>query len=365
MRKRTLLGISLAAVLAASCTQSGYKVTYTTDDENVQKIYVYSEVTGEMLDSAVCENGKAVIDGMAELPAFVALTTGQPKGAVAKFILDETPIEVVCNAETGCDVKGSELNETYKEIVNRITYFAVQERDLMAKAQKVAMENGGNLPDSINALLYRDYQEIVDGRVHTIKEAIEDNKDNFIAGGLIAVYNHALDIKEVEEFLATYKYRGHSMLDKVNNYIKALKRKEVGAMFADFTMNDMEGNPRKLSDYVGQGNFVLVDFWASWCGPCRREMPHVKAAYEQFHPKGFEIVGISLDNDKDAWAKATEQLGITWPQMSDLKGWQCEAVDIYAVRGIPATILFGPDGKVVAADLRGDVLQKKLEEIYK
>ena len=364
MKMKTWFGLSFAAVLLASCTQNSYKVNYTTDEADVEKIYLYDETTGEKLDSAVCENGVAVIEGEMELPVFAAIGTGMPGRKLCKVIIDNTPTEITYTAENGFDVKGSETNSNYRNIVSQISVFAKSERELMSKARQIAMENGGYLPDSISMQMQKEYTEIQESRAQVIKEAIEANKENIIPAGLLAAYYSLLDIKEVEEFLATYKYGQHATLEKLNNYIQGLKNREVGAMFVDFTMNDMEGNPRKLSDYVGQGNYVLVDFWASWCGPCRAEMPNVKAAYEQFHPKGFEIVGISLDNNKEAWEKATEQMGITWPQMSDLKGWQCEAVDLYGIRGIPATILYGPDGKVVAANLRAAALQQKLEEIY-
>ena len=356
------LGMSLATLLAVSCTQNGYKVTYTTDNDSVEKVYLYAQATGELLDRADCKDGVAVIDGEMELPVFAVLIPQQAKTTV-KLVVDNEPVEVVNKADV-IEVIGSELNEKYRVVVSKIDEIGKKSQELMEKAQTIAMEHGGRLPDSISAELSAKYYELMNEKVAYIKESIEQHKEDLISAGLIAIYNSQLDIKEVEEFLKDYKFSNHPILTKVKEYIQALKRKEVGADFVDFTMNDMEGTPRKLSDYVGKGNYVLVDFWASWCGPCRREMPNVKAAYDQFHPKGFEIVGISLDNDKEAWAKATEQMGITWPQMSDLKGWECEAVDLYGIRGIPATILFGPDGKVVAANLRAEALQKKLEEVY-
>ena len=109
----------------------------------------------------------------------------------------------------------------------------------------------------------------------------------------------------------------------------------------------------------------MIDFWASWCGPCRREMPVVVEAYKNFKAKGFGIVGVSLDEDLDKWKKAITDLNITWPQMSDLKGWQCEGAKLYGVRGIPATVLVDQEGTIVARDLRGDDLGKKLGELMK
>ena len=119
----------------------------------------------------------------------------------------------------------------------------------------------------------------------------------------------------------------------------------------------------KLSDYVGKSKYVLIDFWASWCGPCRAEMPTVVEAYTKFHDKGFEVVGVSLDNEKDAWVKAIAELKMPWPQMSDLKGWESEACAVYHVQAIPANVLVDEQGNIIAKDLRGEDLLNKMGEL--
>ncbi len=152
---------------------------------------------------------------------------------------------------------------------------------------------------------------------------------------------------------------------RINNLVNTAKKTAVGQTFVDFTMNTPEGKPIKLSDYAGKGKYVLVDFWASWCGPCRQEMPNLVKAYAQYKSKGFEIVGVSLDKDAKSWTGGINKLNITWPQMSDLKYWDCQGAKLYAIRSIPHTVLIDKSGKIIARGLHGEELQAKLAELLK
>ena len=136
---------------------------------------------------------------------------------------------------------------------------------------------------------------------------------------------------------------------------------ETKTTYTDISLPGPQGQTVKVSDYVGKNKLVLIDFWASWCGPCMGEMPYVVKAYEMFHDKGLEIVGVSLDKDKASWLAAIEQTGQKWPQMSDLKGWDCEGAALYGIQSIPANVLINEQGEIVARDLRGDALLKEIE----
>ena len=132
---------------------------------------------------------------------------------------------------------------------------------------------------------------------------------------------------------------------------------------ANLEMADTIGVSHSLSEYVGNGHYVLVDFWASWCGPCLSEMPNVKAAYDRFHAKGFDIVGLSFDANADAWKAAINRFEMPWTNLSDLKGWESTASKKYIIRSIPDNIIVGPDGRIIANSLRGEALQQKLAEL--
>ncbi len=137
----------------------------------------------------------------------------------------------------------------------------------------------------------------------------------------------------------------------------------MGQQAPDLTMNDVNGKPLSISSF--KGKYLLVDFWASWCGPCRQENPTVVAAYNKFKDKNFEVLGVSLDENKTSWLAAIKKDNLAWPQMSDLKYWDSEAVGAYGLEGIPFNVLLDPQGKIIAYRLRGDALEQKLAEVLK
>lgn len=158
------------------------------------------------------------------------------------------------------------------------------------------------------------------------------------------------------------QYPDNRLVRQYKGQARQLMQVKVGSVAPEIALPDTSGQVVKLSSL--RGKVVLIDFWASWCGPCRRESPNLVRTYEQYQPKGFEIFGVSLDRRKQNWVAAIEKDKLHWTHVSDLKQWESIAVDLYGFNGIPHTVLIDEQGRVMAKNLRGDALQEKLQEVF-
>jgi peroxiredoxin len=224
--------------------------------------------------------------------------------------------------------------------------------------------------------------EVYQGYTDIISEAMADPSKQASVGDRLAALLTTHPDMLMSAFLVTYfetSFEEYANLYKLlrdnligtyptNDFVRHLDDKLRAAVVAgmeapDIVMADRDGQTRRLSDL--RGKVVLIDFWASWCRPCRAENPNVVRLYHQYKDKGFDIYSVSLDNSRDAWLKAIETDGLVWPNhVSDLRGWSSAGGKLYGVSSIPATVLVGRDGKILARNLRGAQLEQKLKEIF-
>lgn len=351
--------------LAACQGTDGYTINGTAEGA-ADGTYVYlqtAERTATVLDSAVVKGGKFQFKGVPSTDATVKNLMYRAKNTrmSAMVFLDKGTINVALSNDNpvaaGTPNNDAFYNfmETYKKQMNEkkeifrkyrtdSTLTEAQREDLIAQMDKV---------DSLQAVFFYDQ--------------IAANVTTPFGVYLLSSVGHSVDVEKLSTLLPQVpaQFTSEESFVRLKEYVDNTMNTKVGKKFVDFAMKTPEGKDVKLSDFIGKDKYTLIDFWASWCGPCRREMPVVVEAYKKYKAKGFGIVGVSLDKDADKWKEAIKELNITWPQMSDLKAWQCEGSKLYGVRGIPATVLVDQKGVIIARDLRGDALLQKLEELLK
>ena len=358
--KKVVFLATFVFVAVSSMAQVKYAVsgTYT---ENGKKVYLIDQLTDKAIDSMVVASGKFSFTGTADKDALMAVKA-EKRSWTIDFFNDGTPVIININDST---LKGSSLNE-------RLAKLEVEQdiprRIMSAKTSKMSkeeiMEHQDEIMDEMN--------KMIDNMTAFANKVFKEERNSLIPVVFAGYYFVDNGVEAYDELVKeNVMFANHPYLKKTRDDVEAiLKPKDspktafIGQQFTDLEMADPNGKMHKISELVGEGKYVLVDFWASWCGPCRAEMPNVLEAYNKYHEKGFEVIGVSFDEKKDAWIKAVNQLKMPWLQISDLKGWKCAAAPIYKIDGIPDNILIDPQGKIIERALRGKALQSRLQKIF-
>jgi len=270
----------------------------------------------------------------------------------------------------------TDLGNTYKTEGSPETKLFVEYNDLsksrdlkldsLNKAFQLMMEaNKADTKrmDSLSKIFEAPYNNIVDASNKLMTDKIKQNAGMYASIMAIQALepDKYADVYQTLDAGLSKKYPNDVNIKMFHDMVAKMQANAIGQTAPDINLPSPDGKEIALSSL--KGKVVLIDFWASWCGPCRKEMPNVVKAYARYKDKGFEIYGVSLDQEKDRWVEAIAKDGITWPQVSDLKYWSSAAAKVYNVTGIPYTILLDKEGKIIAKNLRGEALEQKIAEV--
>ena len=348
-------------------------MSYTKD-----YIYLYGPVKNgkQELDSAKVVNGRFTLEGTTDEPiraTLICMPENSSHPAILQFFIENSDIHITgkyAAADYGSpfeDIKvsGSATEDEYKKLIAGADEFSGRSK-LQEEYRKASEKNDtGSF-----AALQEKLRESYDKNAEYLREYYDSHPQSYIRlyslgnsipGDEQGINNLEKQLKEMDTVMQS-SFTAKQILSSIEE-----KRKGMaigpGRIAIDFVQPDIDGNSVKLSDY--KGKYVLLDFWASWCAPCRAENPNVLKAYNKYHKKGLEVLSVSLDTDREAWLKAVKQDGLPWKQVSELKGFKSEAALKYVILSIPTTFLINPEGIIVAKNLRGEVLEENLKEIFK
>ncbi len=375
---RKLLIVLSFAFMLASCADKGksaaggkasgnttYLLTGNINGLDNGWAYLYHpEKEQQVPDSAEIVNGSFTFKGIAVQPEFVLLGYDQhgQKRFPLGFFLEGGKITIKGTVDSlyKADITGSAAQEELKKFNALRKPIEEKQKELYEAYQVASMSGDAQKAGEIQ----RQYEALEGESKALVAKFVKENPASYVSAFQLAqTFAYDAVPEELEPL-----YSGLDEKIKTSHFGKAVKKSldaakatAIGSEAPDFILNDVNGKPVSLAAY--KGKYILLDFWASWCGPCRQENPAVVKAYNTYKSKGFDILGVSLDEKKDKWEQAIKQDNLTWTHVSDLKGWESDVAALYEVRAIPMNYLLDKEGKIIAKSLRGEDLIKKLGEI--
>lgn len=362
--KYTFLSMLLLCQAAATHAQTAVKKTtgFTLNAKleglTAPKIYLtYGGFHNSRIDTLNVTNGSFSYKGKVEEPMPGMVFTPDYKVRFDLYI-DNGKIDITGRADdmNGLKINGPAATREFAAFNKTIMDNRQRVNELFAQAQQTRQSGdtvaAAKLEQEVNRLYNKEFE--------IRKNYIKDHPASYISAHELYAFSNVKNVKEAIKMFDALdgKIQNSSQGQALAERLNLLGRVQVGEPALSFVQQDPEGKSVSLEAF--KGKWVLVEFWASWCGPCRAENPNLLQAYNRYKDKGFSILGVSLDHVKDAWLKAIEKDGMPWVQVSDLKGWKNIVAEKYGIKAIPANFLVSPEGKIVALDLRGENLHEKL-----
>nr|WP_319401575.1 TlpA disulfide reductase family protein [uncultured Carboxylicivirga sp.] len=362
--KNWMLAI-LSVALLASCQPKKYQITGTLEGVAAENVILKNIRKGRpvSMDTVKVVDGTFTFNGSVDAPEF-ALIFIEGKQQPIQFFIENSNITISgdVNDIANIEVKGSSLTDLLKSFED-----GMPSNDRMKQLQQEYMQAQMAKDQDKMQMISEEAKNIMGEQEAYVKKFLSDNTNNALGAFMAMQMGAQMPLDEFKPIFEKLEAAmpEHAYVIELKEMIEAKEKREaslaatkVGAVAPDFTLKTKDGKEVSLSSF--KGKYVLVDFWASWCQPCRQENPNVVKAYQQYNAKGFEVFSVSVDDNEEKWLEAVEADGLTWTQVRDSEK---EVGKLYAIQSIPTTLLLDKEGKIIAKNLRGKALDDKLAEL--
>ncbi|MBD8389506.1 AhpC/TSA family protein [Dysgonomonas sp. BGC7] len=368
--KKILLLFSTIALLMTSCGEkNAFTITGKLPNGSYDGQQVYLQTLDSIwkdrinIDTVSVVDGQFVFKGVAkDVPGIHFISLENAPDFIKSALVVVEPGQIEMTLDSVSSVKGTTTNNSYQVFASQMDIVAKEMQSIWEKAKADTTANA-----ELQAELEKEYEAKEKQKTNILFDFIKPNIQNQIGAYFLANNSYLFSLDQLKELVPSInpEFKSIKRIQKLETRVKALEATSVGSIFTDLKGKTPTGTDVSLSDFAGKGKYTLIDFWASWCPPCRAEMPKLVELYGTYKNKGLEIVGISLDKTNEDWVKGINTLKITWPQISDLKYWDSELAAAYGVNSIPHLVLLDKDGKIIERGLNAEQVSEKLAEFLK